>query len=169
MRALVLTLTAVAVGVGAHVIAGGTIAAAGVVAGAPLLFGLSWMITDRERGWLPIAGAQLAGQQVVHSLLGIASPEMSDSAVPLDLFLYGHVVAAALVAVWLRCGERRVWAAARRAIRSFAAHWRRLLTLLGHHPTSGPAPRTRVVAAPVPCRRAPLRHTVIRRGPPALV
>ena len=136
LRAFVLTGAAVAVG------------AARTCSGAPpstrspspwrfpVLLGLSWPLTDRERGWLPIAGAQLAGQQVVHTLLSRAGDAV-EPGLPVDVFLYGHVVAAALVAVWLRRGEQRTWAAARRAARMVAVWWARLLVLL----VSGAPPR----------------------------
>jgi hypothetical protein len=75
------------------------------------------------------------------------------------------VLAAALVAVWLRRGERRTWAAARSAVRQLAAWWGRIRTLLVQHDEppapSSPAP----VHVPVP-RRPLLRHVVVRRGPP---
>ena len=78
-RALALTATAVAVGVGAHVLAGGLVSVTGIAAAFPVLLGLFWSLAGRERDWLPIAGAQLAGQQVVHSLLDLTSPPMSGS------------------------------------------------------------------------------------------
>jgi len=72
-RALVLTCAAVVVGVAAHLLGGGTVEPVAVAAAFPVLLGLSWPLTHRERGWLPIAGAQLAGQQVVHTLLSSAT------------------------------------------------------------------------------------------------
>ena len=168
-----LTVTTVAVGVGAHLLAGGPVTIGGVVAAVPVLLGLFLSLTDRERGWLPIAGAQLAEQQVVHSLLELGASHMHaapmSGAMPADLFFYGHFLAAALVATWLRCGERRAWAAARRAVLAVAACWQHLLTLLGHRPPSAPKAAPAVVTATLPRRHAALRHTVVRRGPPALV
>jgi hypothetical protein len=164
LRAFVLTGAAVAVGAGAHLLGGADVDPVALTMAVPLLLGLSWPLTDRERGWLPIAGAQLAGQQVVHTLLSRAG-EAVEPGLPIDAFLYGHVAAAALVAVWLRRGERRTWAAARRAARLVAMWWARLLVLLTCPAPPRPA---RPLAPPVPLvRRSPLlRHAVVRRGPP---
>jgi hypothetical protein len=167
-RALVLTCAAVAVGAGAHLLGGAAVDPIALAAAFPLLLGLSWPLTDRERGWLPIAGAQLAGQQVVHTLLSRAGDAV-EPGLPVDVFLYGHVLAAVLVAVWLRRGEQRTWAAARRAARMVVVWWTRLLVLLGHgeppHPVTTP-----IFASPVPVPGRPLlRHAVVRRGPPVLV
>jgi hypothetical protein len=169
-RALVLTCTAVAVAVGAHVAGGGAVDVGGIAAAFPVLLGLVWSLTDRERGWLPIAGAQLAGQQVVHSILEWGShPAAGADALPADMVFYAHIAAAALLAAWLRCGERRVWAAARRAIRAVAAHVRFLLGLLGYRAPEDPRPsRPRSTTLPAYARTL-LRHAVIRRGPPVHV
>ena len=67
-----LTCAAVAVGTAAHLVGGGAVNPIALAAAFPLLLGLSWPLTGQERGWLPIAGAQLAGQQVVHTLLSRA-------------------------------------------------------------------------------------------------
>ena len=167
-RALVLTCVAVAVGAAAHLLGRGAVDPIALAAAFPLLLGLLWPLTDRERGWLPIAGAQLAGQQVVHTLLSRAGDAV-DPGLPVDVFLYGHVLAAVLVAVWLRRGEQRTWAAARRAARLVAAWWARLVVLLGHgelpYPVTAPN-----AASPVPLPGRPLlRHAVVRRGPPVHV
>ena len=167
-RALVLTCAAAVVGVAAHLLGGGTVEPVAVAAAFPVLLGLSWPLTDRERGWLPIAGAQLAGQQVVHTLLTSAADTAAPGP-PVDAFLYGHVLAAALVAVWLRRGERRMWALARHAAHTLNLLWRRVLDLLG----LGEPPRPHEVpptppALPIP-RPPLLRHAVVRRGPPVHV
>ena len=164
LRALGLTCAALAVGAAAHLLGGATVAPLALAAAFPLVLGLAWPLTGRERGWLPIAGAQLAGQQVVHSLLGWGTSDMSGLAP--DAFLYGHVVAAALVAVWLRRGEQRTWAAARRTARALAARWQRFLRLFDagaapHHPE----PPARPADVPVPSGPR-LRFDVVRRGPP---
>jgi hypothetical protein len=167
LRALALTGAAIAVGAAAHLLGGATVVPAALAVAFPVLLGLSWPLTGRERGWLPIAGAQLAGQQVVHTVLDRFG-EAVESGLPVDLFLYGHVAAAALVAVWLRRGERRTWAAARRAARLVARWWARLLVLLRRGTPPRPA---QPVAAPEPLAHRPplLRHAVVRRGPPVLV
>ena len=117
---------------------------------------------------MPIAGAQLAGQQVVHTLLSSAT-DVAAPGPPVDAFVYGHVLAAALVAACLRRGEQRVWALARRAAHTLALLWRRVLDLL----SLGEPPRPHEVppAPPtLPVPRPPLlRHAVVRRGPPVHV
>ena len=102
---------------------------------------------------------------MVHTLLSRAGDAV-EPGLPVDVFLYGHVLAAVLVAVWLRRGEQRTWAAARRATRMVAAWWARLVVLLGHgelpYPVAAP-----IVVSPVPVPGRPLlRHAVVRRGPP---
>ena len=167
LRSLALSAAAVAVGAGAHMLGDADVDPVALVAAVPLLLGLSWPLTDRERGWLPIAGAQLAGQQVVHTLLSRAGDAV-EPGLPVDLFLYGHVTAALLVAVWLRRGERRTWAAARRAAQMVARWWAKLLILLVRdtppRPTQPVAP-----TEPLVPRSPLLRHAVVRRGPPVLV
>lgn len=163
-RAVVLTGAALAVGAAAHLLGGTSVDPAALALAFPVLLGLSWPLTHRERGWLPIAGAQLAGQQVVHTLLDRAG-DATAPGLPVDLLLYGHVAAAALVAVWLRRGEQRTWAAARRAARRVALWWARLLVLL----TVEAPPPLPLAARPAPeqAPRSPLlRHAVVRRGPP---
>jgi hypothetical protein len=167
LRALTLTGAAVSVGAGAHLLGGAAVDPIALVAAVPVLLGLSWPLTDRERGWLPIAGAQLAGQQVVHTLLSRAGDAV-DAGLPVDVFLYGHVAAAMLVAVWLRRGERRAWAAARRVARMVARWWARLLILLRHteppHAVHSAAP-----SEPSAPRPPLLRYALVRRGPPVHV
>ena len=169
-RALVLTCTAVVAGVGAHLLGGGAVSLGGVAAAFPVLLAFVWSLTNRERGWLPIAGAQLAGQQAVHSILDWgAHPAAGDGGLPADLLLYAHVLAAALMAAWLRCGERWAWAAARRAVRAIATRVRFLVSLLGNqrpaHPEHLPHAST---GLPAPAWIL-LRHAVVRRGPPVHV
>jgi hypothetical protein len=169
-RALVLACTAVAVGVGAHLAGGGTVGLGGVTAAFPVLLGLAWSLADRERGWLAIAGAQLAGQQVMHSVLewGDRHPGATGG-LPADAFLYAHVVGAAAMAVWLRCGERRAWAAARRAARAVIARLWFLVGLLGDGAPAYPEPPT-PRSLPLPTYTGTLlRHAVVRRGPPVHV
>jgi hypothetical protein len=166
-RALVLTCAAVVVGVAAHLLGGGTVEPIAVAAAFPVLL-LSWPLTHRESGWLPIAGAQLAGQQVVHTLLASAT-DVAAPGPPVDAFVYGHVLAAVLVAVCLRRGEQRVWALARRAAHTLGLLWRRVLDLLslGEPPRPHGVPPT-PPTLPVP-RPPLLRHADVRRGPPVHV
>ena len=165
LRALVLAGGADVIGAGSHVLGGGTVDLAGLLVTLPALLALTWPLTGRERGWLAILGVQLVGQQVAHLLFGLGAPA-AHPALPVDAWFYGHVTAAVVVATWLRCAERRTWAAARRAAAAVAAAWRRLLRPLD---PSGPEPAPAATPpAPVPPGppRHPLRHVLVRRGPP---
>jgi hypothetical protein len=177
-RAVVLACVATAVGAASHVLSGGTLTGAGVAATLPVLALLAWPLTGRERGWWPIAGVQLAGQHAAHALfaLGVARHDVAshhaaghpNSVLPVDAWFYGHLLAAVAVATWLRHAERRTWAAARRAAAALSAHWYRLWTRLPDRPDTGGSPAvTPALAPPGTLRCRPLRHSVIRRGPPA--
>jgi hypothetical protein len=167
LRAVVAAFVAMIAGGGAHLLAGGVVSIPGVAAGLAVLLGPAWSLAGRERGWAVIAGLQLAGQQVVHLLLELASDRPGQgTGLPEDVTLYGHIAAAALIAAWLRYGERRTWNAAHRAARAVAARWRWLLSLFDRceppypvHPIAAPD-RSRVATG------RPLRHVVVRRGPP---
>ena len=88
-RAAVLTCSVVAVGVAAHLAAGGEVTPGGLALAVPVLLGLAWSLGDRERDWLPLAGIQLAGQQVVHAALGWGAhhPAGATALLPDDVFL----------------------------------------------------------------------------------
>lgn len=137
----------------------------GVLVAALALLGPAWLLAGRERGWIPIAAAQLAGQQAVHAGLEATSGMgMAGGLVPHDLMLQLHVVAAVLVAGWLRRGERRTWDVARRAARAVTAWLLRVLAVGPRPAVARPAP-TRAPALLAPAT-AVLRHTLGRRGPP---
>lgn len=164
VRASVSAAAAAALGLTGHLAAGGepTVAGAGLAFLAVLL--PSWLLAGRERGWTVIAGVQVSAQQVLHPILVAASGAPAPTALPHDLMFHLHVLGAVAMAVWLRLGERRLWAAARR-LAAHLARWSRLL--LG-------APQPRAASMPVPRPRtaiplrfaAPLRHVLTRRGPP---
>jgi hypothetical protein len=158
------------------------LSAPGVLVAAAALVAPAWWLTGRERGWGPLAGALLAGQLAAHVLFTVTapagdtgmhpSPGHVDSGhhaagwLPVDLMLLGHLLAAVVGAAWLRRGERRAWAAARRA----AAALHQTLSVLLGRPVQVPA------GGGVLCwdtregrptqQRVVLRHTIIRRGPP---
>lgn len=124
------------------------------------LAGPAWWLAGRERGWILLALAQLAGQQAAHVVLTRPGDVHGDGLLPMDLMLHVHLAAAAVAALWLRWGERRAAAALREVVRSV------LLAVAGV-----PVP----VAPAVPVRPAPpavavpallLRHALARRGPP---
>jgi hypothetical protein len=150
---------AVGVAAAAHAVAQGDVDLAGVVWAFTALLGPAWWLTRRERGWGAHALTQLVAQQAVHAALSASAG--GSAQVPHDLMLYAHVLAAVFTGCWLRWGERRAWAAARRLVS-------------GVLPTPPPAPRTAppLLAPPAPAHRRPalvLRHTLARRGPPAPV
>ncbi|MFE9428779.1 hypothetical protein ACFYNO_38195 [Kitasatospora sp. NPDC006697] len=93
------------------------------------------------------------------------------------LMLLGHLLAAAVAGWWLRCGEAAVWRAVRstgraaRELTRWTAPLYRALALLsallGLRPSGAPSrPRRRTERHRLPLAVV-LRHSVIRRGPPA--
>ncbi|MGH3800075.1 MAG: hypothetical protein ACRDTD_08090, partial [Pseudonocardiaceae bacterium] len=95
------------------------------------------------------------------------SPEHHEvGGLPVDLMLLGHLLAAAVGAAWLRRGERRAWAAVRRAA---AALQLALSVLLGRPvqvPIDGGVLRWDTREDHPAQHRAMLRNTIIVRGPP---
>ena len=165
-RALVVAAAATAIGAASHLLNGGSLSVVGSVCALPVLVALAWPLTDRERGWLPILGVQLAGQQAAHVLFQLgADGHDSSAAVSTDAWFCGHVLTAVVVTAWLRHGERRTWAAARRAARTLSRHWRRLLALFEQPATFSPGVPAPVHRPPAPTSRS-LRHSLVRRGPP---
>lgn len=157
---------ATAIGAVSHLVSGGSLSIVGSVCALPVLAALAWPLTDRERGWLPILGVQLAGQQAAHALFGLgAVGHATSTAMPTDAWFCGHVFTAVVVTGWLRHGERRTWAAARRAARTLSRYWRRLVALFEHPDTHCPDAPVPVDRPPTPSSH-PLRHSLVRRGPP---
>ena len=142
----------------------------GLLAALALAAIASWWLTRDERGWERLAAAQLAAQLGGHALFVATAADPAahagHGALGPELALLAHALGAAVAGAWLRCGERRAVAAARRV----AAALRRLVTrLLARWRTARrPAP-PRPVAAPTRVRIAPLlRHSIVHRGPPAV-
>jgi hypothetical protein len=163
---VVLACVATAVGAGSHLLTGGAVTGTGVACTLPVLALLAWPLTRRERGWWTIAGVQLAGQHAAHALFALGAASHVPTGLPVDAWFYGHLLAAGVVATWLRHAERRTWAAGRRAVATLSAHWHRWPDRLPDRPSLPvpvPAP---AVAPPGALRRCPLRHSVVRRGPP---
>ncbi|MGH3815937.1 MAG: hypothetical protein ACRDUV_26405 [Pseudonocardiaceae bacterium] len=174
---------ALAAAAGGHLGSGGAaLSAPGLLAAAAALVAPAWWLTGRERGWGPLAGALLTGQLAAHALFTVTSPtghagmHLSPGHLspehhevgwlPVDLMLLGHLLAAVVGAAWLRRGERRAWAAARRAA---AALQQTLSVLLGRPvqvPADGGALRWDAREGHPTQQRAVLRHTIILRGPP---
>jgi hypothetical protein len=148
------------------VIAGGAATVLLTLGCAAALVAPAWLLARRERGWAVIAGAQLGGQELVHAAHTLAAGTVEVDVASHDLMFYGHILTAVLLAVWLRSGERRSWAAVRHATHGFLERWRALLVLFT---------RPAVLTAPWIVGPSPelssrsgwfLRHSVIRRGPP---
>jgi hypothetical protein len=137
------------------------------LAGATLAFlavlAPSWLLAGKERGWTTIAAAQLAAQQVLHPLLVAASPTPTPDALPHDAMFLLHVLGALGMASWLRHGERRMWASARRLVACLALWTRWLL----HVPAAVPPARMPAVFLCPSCPATVLlRHVLSRRAPP---
>jgi hypothetical protein len=91
---------------------------------------------------------------------------------PHALMAIAHLVAAALVGLWLASGERALWGLVRLSRQAFAATLRHLSAALGT--VTAATPRTDVVVRldGLPARRlhaSLLGTTHARRGPPALL
>ncbi len=174
---------------GGHLLGSGeaALSAPGLLAAAAALVAPAWWLTGRERGWGPLAGALFAGQLAAHALFTATSPAGHAGMhrgpghlslghlslghhevgwLPIDLMLLGHLLAAAVGAAWLRRGERRAWAAARRA----AAALHQTLSVLLGRPVQVPAnrgvPRWDAREGHPTQQQTMLRHTIILRGPP---
>jgi len=169
---------ALAAATGGHLAAGGmAFSTPGMLAAAAVLALPAWWLTGRERGWGLLAGALIAGQLGAHvvfnATMGTGGPAMELAPgrhqhgwLPTDLMLLGHLLAAAVGAAWLRRGERRAWAAARRA----AGTVHQILAMLLARPAHAAADVSVVgwnaredhpVTHPVV-----LRNSIILRGPP---
>jgi hypothetical protein len=157
LRAGLAAGTAVGVATAAHGIAHGGVDLVGAVWAFAALLGPAWWLTRRERSGGAHALTQLGAQQAVHAALSLSAD--GSAHVPHDLMFYAHLLAAALTGCWLRYGERRAWAAARRLV-------------AGVLPDLPPAARTAAplpLLVPVTTHRPPalvLRHALARRGPP---
>jgi hypothetical protein len=181
-RATVFAAVCVTLAAIGHVAAHGTVSPWAMGAGFAGVLVVAWALTGAERSLATIMGGLLGGQFMLHSLFMSATPPAGGPMTmqqPMSVagagtghssmtMTFAHVVAAVVAAWWLRKGERAVWALARRAATVASRPLRVLLALLDAAPVEAPA-------APVPLRtsrarlrpgRSPLRHSVIRRGPP---
>lgn len=131
----------------------------------------AWWLAGNERGWERLAAAQLAAQLGGHALFVATATDPAahtgHSVLGPELVLLAHVAAAAVAGAWLRAGERRAAAAARRLIaalghllRSLLRRWR------AARGRGGPA---RLESVPVRgLLAARLRYSIVHRGPPAV-
>ncbi|MFC5234585.1 hypothetical protein [Pseudonocardia zijingensis] len=140
----------------------------GLLLTAAVLAGPAWWLTGGERGWERLAGAQLAAQFGGHALfvLTAADPAAHAGHGRQELVLLVHVLGAAAAGAWLRRGERRAVAAARRTVALLRSLFGRLpREWRGAHPLTAAFPAGAPFAA-LPGVR--LRHSIVHRGPPAI-
>ncbi|MGW3264058.1 hypothetical protein [Streptomyces sp. NPDC001056] len=149
-------------------------------AGFLAVFALGWTLGGRERSGRGIGAAMLLTQAGLHvwfdadrtgspmaAMPGMTGPAaMRMTAAPAHTTAQAaaaHLLAALAVSWWLRRGEAALWALLRRTaalVPGLPTRWHPAPL-----PTAEPVPRNR--AGHEPLRRAPLRHAVTRRGPPA--
>ena len=127
-------------------------------------------LAGTERSLATILFGLLGGQFMLHALFTAAQqgqhlthgqtmpPSSGDAAMT-----FVHVAAAIVSAWWLRRGERAVWDLAKRVASRVV---RRVLLPVPPRVSPLPCPVLAVAGAVKPCG-AFLRHSVVRRGPPA--
>ncbi|MGM9440275.1 MULTISPECIES: hypothetical protein [Streptomyces] len=146
---------------------------------------LGWTLGARERSGPGIGAVMLLTQAGLHlgfdaahsdsgtTRTGTAMPGMPGMTGPaahataahtMAHATAAHLLAALAASWWLRRGEAALWSLLRRTaalVPALRTRWRPAPLPA----TAEPVPRDR--SADVPPRRAPLRHAVTRRGPPA--
>ena len=177
-RAVVFTAVCVLLAALGHGLAHGTAPdAAAVLAGAGAVGLVAARFTDRERSLPQITIGLAAAQLGLHALFNaIQAPVhhhspgmvMADAdpllgaSVPMWL---AHAAAGLLAAWWLRGGERLLWAASRRVIAALASPFRAVTMV---RPVAvHTVPLGWSAWAPSSPGAVVLRHSVVRRGPPA--
>lgn len=83
--------------------------------------------------------------------------------------MLAHVLAAALVGLWLAVGERALWTLVALACRRGATHLGHLVSLLVPRPVLRAARVRRTPLPPAPLLHQVLTRDLARRGPPALL
>lgn len=156
LRAAVLGVASVGLAAGGHIVAGGHVEPvfAGLLVIAAVLSSHAWL--HRERGLLAITVAVVAVQIGVHLGLAVGHDHRAGTTM-----LVAHAGAALLLALFLRSGEARLHAAARRRYLRLliAAH-----LLLAGVPRALPQARTLVGKTPMRSLWVPAPG--LRRGPP---
>ncbi len=127
----------------------------GLLAAGASVAAYGWL--SRERGILAIWTAVVAVQAAGHLLASVGHAHAVDARM-----LSGHLVAAAVLAVFLRWGEARVFAAARRRYLQWSVAVRSALAGLPELPARRPAPAWASPASP----GGAVPGTVRGRGPP---
>ncbi|MFC4566006.1 hypothetical protein ACFO4E_29480 [Nocardiopsis mangrovi] len=157
----------------------------GLAAGYALVYAIAWAVAGAERGLGTVCGWMMWGQLLLHLLFGLAHSVENGSA-PLSGGLHAaahpvapvpapdgsapgmpiaHLVTALLCAWWVHRGEGAAFALARHVRTMLSGvlllRPRRPLPAAPSGPAPVPDPGVRATGAPV------LRHSVVRRGPPA--
>jgi hypothetical protein len=106
-RAWVLGGSSTALSVGGHLLGGGHVEPVLVALLTALAAGVGYAWLRRERGLIPLVGAVIASQVLTHVALSAGHPHGAS-------MVMAHAAAAVALACFLRWGEARVFAAARR-------------------------------------------------------
>lgn len=176
-RAGVFTLVCLSLSVALHAWASGSAPApTAIVAGAGLVLVAAAVLAGRERGFPVIVGVLLTAQCGLHYLFEaiphaghhavVVAPAAGPSA---SAMVTAHVLAGVFTAAWLRGGEAAVWRLGRwlaRRVVPFRALWTFVRVLVTIPPRGGLRwASEHPVALPAP----DWRHSVVRRGPPAVL
>jgi hypothetical protein len=164
-RAAVFAVACVVLAGLAHLAGGGMVQAGALVAGLALTLPAALALAWRERALPPILFVLALVQAGLHTLFGAMCPVATVPAnghlthgAPGVGMLVAHVWAVVLTALWLERGEHALWS----LLRLLLTRGLRLLrVVLGEHHFQLVRPRD----CPRPSS-APLRHALVRRGPP---
>jgi hypothetical protein len=167
-RAVGAVAAAIATTGGGHLLATGALPPlTGLLLAVVFLAVPAWWLAGHERGWERLATAQVAAQLGGHALFVATATDpiahTGHHVIGPELVLLTHVAGAAVAGAWLRAGERRAAAAARRVVAALRHLIRSLLRTW--HAARRPAP-TRLESVPVRgVLAARLRHSIVHRGP----
>ncbi|WP_214414111.1 MFS transporter [Sphaerisporangium fuscum] len=170
VRAATFAVVCLVLGVGAHVLGGGTLSAPHLAGGLVLAFGAALPLTGRERTIRVILPLLAAVQVALHVMFSSAhtgahwgtGAHVHSGLVPDIGMLLMHGWAVTLTGLWLARGEALLWGLVRR----LGVRLRRLLVAY-LHPVYAPASPAACDPEPPVLRSAVLRHAVSRRGPPS--
>ena len=185
LRATVFAVVCVLLGAAGHALASGSLPPlVGLITGIPLAVLVTGWLVRAQRSLPVLAAVGTATQLGLHALFGYAAANPVADARTAHLAVHhaghgaagsmtagmaaAHLVAGAVAAWWLRRGEAAVFAhcaaLAAAALPLYLLDSASALVV----PAAEPAPRPRT-EAPLRLRAAPLRHCLVRRGPPGLV
>ncbi|MFI6324762.1 MFS transporter [Nonomuraea sp. NPDC050556] len=162
-RAAVFAVVCLALASLAHLLGGGMVHADALAIGLAITFGAGFWLAWRERSLRLILPVLALTQGGLHLLFGamcpveVASLSTHHGSPGVGMFL-AHGWAIVMTALWLARGERALWALLRQGLR--------LLVVLFHTLVEPWPPYWPVQARTFPM---PLRHVVVRRGPPLLI